>query len=119
MASYVDRLSGRDVATLAAIVGVDPESLALDLQRRPWSANDLLSDPAVFEMILERRDPPFIGVSPFLLFAVLCTTSPENSDRRRMSTIGPAPSRAYPYSMLRLSRNSSTTPGALSSSPAS
>lgn len=71
MASYVDRLSGRDVATLAAIVGVGPESLASDLQRRPWSVNDLLSAPEVFETILERRDPPFLGVSPFLLFAVL------------------------------------------------
>lgn len=71
MASYVERLSGRDVATLAAIVGVDPESLASELQRRPWSVNDLLSAPEVFDTILERRDPPFIGVSPFLLFAVL------------------------------------------------
>ena len=71
MGSYVDRLSGRDLATLAAIVGADPDSLASDSRRRPWSVNDLLSDPAVFETILERRDPPFIGVSPFLLFAVL------------------------------------------------
>lgn len=71
MASYVDRLSVRDVATLAAIIGVDPESLAAELQRRPWSANDLLSTPEVFETVFERGDPPFIGVSPFLLFAVL------------------------------------------------
>ena len=71
MASYVERLSGRDLATLAAIIGADPQSLAADLRRRPWSVNDLLSDPAVFETIFDRDDPPFLGVSPFLLFAVL------------------------------------------------
>src|SRR5687767_1672284 len=71
MASYVERLSGRDLATLAAIIGADPQSLAIDLRRRPWSVNDLLSDPAVFETIFDRDDPPFLGVSPFLLFAVL------------------------------------------------
>jgi hypothetical protein len=71
MSSYVERLSEQDLATLAAIVNADPAHLILDLQRRPWAVNDLLSDPAVFETILDRKDPPFIGASPFLLFAVL------------------------------------------------
>jgi hypothetical protein len=71
MASYVERLSKGDVDTLAAIVGADADSLAAELRHRPWSVNDLLSDPAVFEAIFDRDDPPFIGVSPFLLFTVL------------------------------------------------
>jgi len=71
MASYIEMLSGADIATLAAIVSAEPTSLAADLRRRPWSVNDLLADPRVFETIFARNDPPFIGVSPFLLFAVL------------------------------------------------
>jgi hypothetical protein len=71
MASYIEMLSGDDIVNLAAIVRVEPTSLAADLRRRPWSVNDLLSDPRVFETILARKAPPFIGVSPFLLFAVL------------------------------------------------
>ena len=71
MSSYADRLSRQDLAILASIVRADPASLASELRRRPWAINDLLANPAVFETILDRKDPPFIGVSPFLLFAVL------------------------------------------------
>lgn len=71
MASYIEMLSGTDIVRLAAIIGVEPASLASDLRRRPWSVNDVLSDPRVFETIFARNDHPSIGVSPFLLFAVL------------------------------------------------
>jgi len=71
MASYLDNLSERDLATLGAIVGSDPVELAEDLRRRPWSVHDLLSRQDVFEAVLDRSAHPADVVSPFLLFAVL------------------------------------------------
>jgi len=71
MASYLDSLSERDVATLAAIVGSDPVELSADLRRRPWSIHDLLARDDVFEAVLDRSAHPADVVSPFLLFAVL------------------------------------------------
>lgn len=71
MASYLERLNDRDVATLAAIVGADPVELSADLRRRPWSIHDLLSRDDVFDTVLDRSAHPAQVVSPFLLFAVL------------------------------------------------
>lgn len=71
MASYLDSLTERDLATLGAIVGSDPVELAEELRRRPWSVHDLLSRSDVFEAVLDRSAHPADVVSPFLLFAVL------------------------------------------------
>ncbi len=71
MASYLDSLSERDVATLAAIVDSDPVELSAELRRRPWSIHDLLARDDVFETVLDRSAHPANVVSPFLLFAVL------------------------------------------------
>jgi hypothetical protein len=71
MASYLDSLSERDVATLAAIVDSDAVELSADLRRRPWSIHDLLARDDVFDAVLDRTAHPANVVSPFLLFAVL------------------------------------------------
>jgi hypothetical protein len=71
MASYLDSLSERDLATLGAIVGSDPAELATELRRRPWMVHDLLARSEVFEAVLDRSAHPADVVSPFLLFAVL------------------------------------------------
>lgn len=71
MTSLVDDLSGRDLETLAGITGSEPAELLVDLQRKPWHVHDLLSNPDVFDSILDRHAPPAQVVSPILLFAVL------------------------------------------------
>ncbi len=71
MTVYLDVLTERDLATLAAIDGSEPESLANELRRRPWFIHDLLSRQEVFDAVLDRHAHPAAVVSPFLLFAVL------------------------------------------------
>jgi hypothetical protein len=71
MASYLENLSERDVATLAGITGREPAELKADLRRRPWSIHDLLSEEAVFQAVMDRQAHPSQVVSPFLLFAVI------------------------------------------------
>lgn len=71
MATLVDELTARDLATLAAVTGSEPEALAAELRRRPWRIHDLLSDEAVFDSVLDRHSHPARLVSPVLLFAVL------------------------------------------------
>ena len=71
MATLVDELTARDLATIAAVTGSEPEALAAELRRRPWRIHDLLSDEAVFDSVLDRHSHPARLVSPVLLFAVL------------------------------------------------
>ncbi len=71
MPRYLDGLTERDVATLAGISNMDPVDLAAELRRRPWWIHDLLTDPEVFDKVVERHAHPADLVSPFLLFAVL------------------------------------------------
>ena len=109
MASYVERLSGRDLATLAAIIDADPQSLAADLRRRPWSVNDLLSDPAVFETISTAMTLPSSESRRSSFSRSSFITSPASFARRPMSTTGPVPNPACRSLMSRRSRNSSRT----------
>jgi hypothetical protein len=78
MTSYLDGLSERDLATLAAIVGAEPGELAAELRRRPWWIHDLLARPDVFEKIIDRHAHPADVVSPFLLFSVLIHRTSED-----------------------------------------
>ena len=78
MTSYLDGLTKRDLATLAAIVGEPPDDLAAELRRRPWWIHDLLIRPDVFETVLDRHAHPADVVSPFLLFAVLVHKTSED-----------------------------------------
>jgi hypothetical protein len=71
MMSYLDGLTERDLGTLAAIVGAEPDELATELRRRPWWIHDLLTRPDVFDKVLDRHAHPADVVSPFLLFSVL------------------------------------------------
>jgi hypothetical protein len=71
MASYLNGLSQRDVATLAGIVGDDPTRLISRIHSRPWSIHDLLGDASVFKAVTDGQSHPTTAVSPFLLFAVL------------------------------------------------
>lgn len=71
MASYLDSMSERDIATLAAIAETDPVELTKDLRRRPWVIHDLLSRDDVFDAVMDRHAHPANLVSPFFLFAVL------------------------------------------------
>ena len=48
MTTYLDGLTERDLGTLAAIAGEEPEPFADELHRRPWWIHDLLSRPDVF-----------------------------------------------------------------------
>ena len=78
MTLYLDELTERDLATLAAIAASEPEKLTAELRRRPWLINDLLSRPEVFEKVLDRHAHPADVVSPFLLFAVLIHKTAED-----------------------------------------
>lgn len=78
MASYLDGLTKRDLGTLAAIVGTEPNGLAEELRRRPWMIHDLLARPDVFEKVLDRHAHPADVVSPFLLFSVLMHKTTED-----------------------------------------
>jgi hypothetical protein len=71
VASYLDGLRPRDLHTLAVITGDDPDQLAEELERRPWTIHDLLADVDVLEGVLGRQAHPARLVSPFLLFAVI------------------------------------------------
>ena len=71
MVTHLDELTDRDLTTLAEVVGSELEELRSDLHRRPWSIHDLLSEQAVFDTVMERKDHPSAAVSPFLLFATL------------------------------------------------
>lgn len=71
MIQYVDRLSERDIATLATASGITTTQLSDDLHHRPWSTPDLFSTETVFDMVMTRADHPAQVVSPFLLFSVL------------------------------------------------
>lgn len=71
MANQTDRLTDRDLATLAAVIGRDATELRADLRVRPWMVHDVLSNPDVFDAVMDRCDHPAVAVSPFLLFAVL------------------------------------------------
>ena len=66
-----DGLTERDIGTLAGIMGSTVEELADDLRRRPWAVHDIMSDPKVFDTVMERTSHPAEVVSPFLLFAIL------------------------------------------------
>jgi hypothetical protein len=69
--AYLDGLRPRDLQTLAAISGDDPDELAEELDRRPWTIHDLLADDEVIDGVLGRHAHPARLVSPFLLFAVI------------------------------------------------
>jgi hypothetical protein len=71
MATLVDELTARDLATLAAVVGSNPNDLASELRSRPWRIHDLLADGSVFDAVVDRHTHPARLVSPVLLFAVL------------------------------------------------
>lgn len=71
MATYLDGLSEQDVTTMARIVGTEPAQLAVELRRRPWLINDILSDPRVLDLVIGDSGHISDRVSPFLLFAVL------------------------------------------------
>ena len=71
MTLYLDDLTERDLATLAAVIGSEPEALVSELRRRPWHIHDLLSAVEVFDAVVDRHAHPAAAVSPFLLFAVL------------------------------------------------
>jgi hypothetical protein len=78
MTSYLDGLTERDLGTLAAIVGEEPEQLAAELQGRPWRIHDLLVRPDVFDKVLDRQAHPADVVSPFLFFSVLMHKTSED-----------------------------------------
>lgn len=66
-ASYADHLTEHDLELLGRLG-------ATDLRRQPRQIPRLLSDQRVFESILgaqSKAAAPFLGVSPFLLFAVI------------------------------------------------
>lgn len=71
MATYLDGLSEQDVTTMARIVGTEPALLAVELRRRPWLINDILSDPRILDLVIGDSGHISDRVSPFLLFAVL------------------------------------------------
>lgn len=63
--------SDADIAVLARAVGIDGDVLRDELVRRPWYANDVLRRPEVVDAVVHGADTELLGVSPFLLFAVL------------------------------------------------
>lgn len=71
MANYLERLTERDIATLAVTLGREHDELRSDLRLRPWMLHEVLSNDDVFEVVLDRRDHPAAVVSAYLLFAVL------------------------------------------------
>lgn len=70
-ASLLEEFTQRDIATLASVLDVDSDSLTSDLKRKPWRIHDVLSEPEVFEAVVDRHSHPAQVVSPILLFAVL------------------------------------------------
>lgn len=78
MTLYLDDLTERDIATLAAITAAEPAELVAELRKKPWRIHDLLGNPDVFEKVLDRHAHPADLVSPFLLFSVLVHKTAED-----------------------------------------
>jgi hypothetical protein len=66
-----------DVVVLARAIGTDPDSLLVELERRPSSISDLLRRPEVVESVMSGTGPEHLAVSPLLFFAVLVHHSAE------------------------------------------
>lgn len=71
MSSYLDRLTDRDLATLAAATGGSADQLKTAFRERPWSILETLGSDDVFDSVMDRQEHPGELVSPFLLFSVL------------------------------------------------
>ncbi len=71
MTEHIERLTDRDLSTVAGVLGLDSESLRSELTQHPWRVHEVLSDPDVFDVVMDRRDHPAAVVSPFLMFSVL------------------------------------------------
>jgi hypothetical protein len=64
-------LQDGDLTVLARALGTDAESLRVELERRPWYANDVFRRPEVVESVLHGTGAEHLTVSPFLFFAVV------------------------------------------------
>ncbi|HEX2155135.1 MAG TPA: hypothetical protein VHL52_14310 [Acidimicrobiia bacterium] len=68
---YLEHLSDRDVDLLAGASG-DPDSVRARLSADPGVVDELLTNPALFEMVFEAPDAELgVPLSPFLAFGIL------------------------------------------------
>jgi hypothetical protein len=70
-------LGDGDLVVLARALDTDPDSLLVELERRPSSISEILRRPEVVESIMTGTDPEHLGVSPLLFFAALVHLSAE------------------------------------------
>ena len=71
MNEHLNQLTDRDLGTIASVLGADLEELVAELEARPWRIHDILSDPELFDVVMDRKDHPAAVISPRLLFSVL------------------------------------------------